>query len=71
MGDKRMMTKKEQHEFFLKEIQPYVDKKVKEAKQKEAEEIFKEIELLLNEDDIMEECHLGNEFYKLKKKWTK
>ena len=47
MGDKRMMTKKEQHEFFLKEIQPYVDIKVKEAKQEEAEEIFNDIEWMI------------------------
>ena len=36
-----MMTEKQQHGFFLNEIQPYVDIKVKEAKQKVREAIEK------------------------------
>jgi len=44
-----MMTKKEQHEFFLKEIQPYVDKKVKEARQEERGEVLDEVLSILEE----------------------
>ena len=62
-----MMTKKQQHEFFLKEIQPYVDKKVKEAKQEEAKEIFEEIYPLILFVD--RDAHI--EFDRLKQKRSK
>ena len=51
------MTKKEQHEFFLKEIQPYVDIKVKEARQEEAEEIWEGINKITKGETIK---NLGN-----------